>query len=82
MRECASVILFNMVVLAHNIAAKALWNGWFLRVGLVICLQRQCMTEVWCMQRLLQKVASWMKPGGIFFCHVFCHKTIAYHFEV
>ena len=34
------------------------------------------------MQKLLSKVASWMKPGAIFFCHTFCHKTIAYHFEV
>jgi cyclopropane fatty-acyl-phospholipid synthase-like methyltransferase len=23
-----------------------------------------------------------MKPGGLFFCHVFCHKVMPYHFEV
>jgi len=22
-----------------------------------------------------------MKPGALFFCHVFCHRTLAYHFE-
>lgn len=34
------------------------------------------------MQELLKQVASWMKPGALFFCHVFCHKMLPYHFEV
>jgi cyclopropane-fatty-acyl-phospholipid synthase len=26
-------------------------------------------------------VASWLKPGGLFFVHIFTHKTSPYHFE-
>ena len=33
-------------------------------------------------QALLRKVASWLKPGGQVFIHIFCHKTVPYHFEV
>ena len=33
-------------------------------------------------QVLLRKVAGWLKPGGQVFIHIFCHKTVPYHFEV
>lgn len=33
-------------------------------------------------QELLRRVASWMKPGGKLFVHIFTHKDIAYHYEV
>lgn len=32
-------------------------------------------------QRLLANVASWLKPGGQLFVHIFTHRDIAYHFE-
>ena len=32
-------------------------------------------------QKLLGKVASWLKPGGKLFVHIFTHATTAYHFE-
>ena len=32
-------------------------------------------------RRLLAKVASWLKPGGKLFVHIFTHKDYAYHFE-
>lgn len=32
--------------------------------------------------RLFGKVASWLKPEGRFFMHVFCHKSLPYTFEV
>jgi cyclopropane fatty-acyl-phospholipid synthase-like methyltransferase len=34
------------------------------------------------LQELLRRVATWMKPGAVFFCHTFCHKSMPYHFEV
>ncbi len=32
--------------------------------------------------RLMANVARWLKPGGMFFAHVFTHARFAYHFEV
>lgn len=32
--------------------------------------------------RLMANVASWLRPGGRFFAHVFVHARFAYHFEV
>jgi cyclopropane-fatty-acyl-phospholipid synthase len=33
-------------------------------------------------QLLLQRVASWMQPNGLFFVHIFTHHRFAYPFEV
>ncbi|PTY00419.1 SAM-dependent methyltransferase [Spartobacteria bacterium LR76] len=32
-------------------------------------------------RRLLARVASWLRPGGKLFVHIFTHKDYAYHFE-
>lgn len=32
-------------------------------------------------QALYQRVASWLKPGGLFFKHIFVHRTVPYLFE-
>ena len=31
--------------------------------------------------RLFQRIASWLKPDGQFFAHVFCHHTLTYAYE-
>lgn len=31
--------------------------------------------------RLLARIASWIKPGGNLFVHIFTHRELAYHFE-
>ncbi len=33
-------------------------------------------------EKLLERVASWMKPEGLLFVHIFTHLRYAYHFEV
>ncbi len=33
-------------------------------------------------QRLLGRIASWLKPGGTLFVHIFTHRQYAYPFEV
>ena len=33
-------------------------------------------------QILFNRVDSWLKPGGMFLMHVFCHKTLPYLFDV
>jgi cyclopropane-fatty-acyl-phospholipid synthase len=42
----------------------------------------ECFEHMKNYQQLFKKVASWMNPGALFFCHVFCHRTMPYHFEV
>ena len=32
-------------------------------------------------QRLMAKVARWLRPGGKLFVHIFTHREFAYHFE-
>jgi cyclopropane-fatty-acyl-phospholipid synthase len=32
-------------------------------------------------QQLMARVASWLKPGGKLFVHIFTHRQYAYHFE-
>lgn len=32
-------------------------------------------------QELLRRISTWLKPGGLLFVHIFCHKTCPYHFE-
>lgn len=32
--------------------------------------------------KLMGGIARWLKPGGLFFAHVFTHARFAYHFEV
>ena len=34
------------------------------------------------LQALLRNIASWLKPEGLVFVHIFTHKSLAYHFEV
>ena len=33
-------------------------------------------------ERLLQRIGSWLNPGGALFVHVFCHRRYSYFFEV
>lgn len=33
-------------------------------------------------ERLFDRIASWLAPGGQMFAHVFCHREVAYPFEV
>ena len=33
-------------------------------------------------RELLRRIHGWLKPGGRFFMHVFCHRTVPYAFEV
>jgi cyclopropane-fatty-acyl-phospholipid synthase len=32
-------------------------------------------------ERLMAKIASWLKPGGRLFAHLFTHRRFAYHFD-
>lgn len=33
-------------------------------------------------QKLFEKISTWLKPEGLLWCHIFCHRFIHYPFEV
>ncbi|MFK4050484.1 SAM-dependent methyltransferase [Acinetobacter venetianus] len=33
-------------------------------------------------QRLFAKIQSWLKPDGLLWCHIFCHRFLHYPFEI
>ncbi len=33
-------------------------------------------------QELMRRVASWLRPGGALFVHIFTHREVAYHYEI
>jgi cyclopropane-fatty-acyl-phospholipid synthase len=33
-------------------------------------------------ETLLERVAGWLRPGGKLFVHIFCHRALAYPFEI
>lgn len=33
-------------------------------------------------QQLFERVSSWLKPDGLLWCHIFCHRLLHYPFEV
>ena len=32
-------------------------------------------------QTLLRRISTWLKPDGLLFVHIFCHKNFLYHFD-
>jgi hypothetical protein len=34
------------------------------------------------LQKLMKKIASWLRPEGLLFVHIFVHRSLPYHFEV
>jgi cyclopropane-fatty-acyl-phospholipid synthase len=42
----------------------------------------ECFEHMKNYRALLQRVASWLRPGGALFVHVFAHRDDPYHFEV
>lgn len=33
-------------------------------------------------QKLFEKISTWLKPDGLLWCHIFCHRFLHYPFEV
>lgn len=51
-------------------------------VFVLLCFAWQFSAGQLHLQALLRNIASWMKPEGLLFIHIFTHKSLAYHFEV
>ncbi len=76
MAEAARRDLGNLEIQTANVAELDLRQGEFDRVVSVEMFEHMKNYEL-----LLRKVASWMKPGGLLFVHIFTHRTLAYHFR-
>ena len=33
-------------------------------------------------QKLFENISIWLKPDGLLWCHIFCHRFLHYPFEV
>jgi len=33
-------------------------------------------------QKLFEKISTWLKPDGLLWCHIFCHRFLHYPFEI
>ena len=67
--------LGNITVLTCDMNDFDLAGGQFDRVVSVEMFEHM---KNW--PRLMARIARWLKPGGLFFAHVFVHSRFAYHF--
>ena len=69
--------LANVTILTCDMNDLALPAGRFDRVVSVEMFEHM---KNW--PRLMANIAGWLRPGGLFFAHVFVHAKFAYHFVV
>lgn len=75
--EAARRGLSNLeVITANMIGFQGVGDGVFDR-----CLSVEMFEHMKNYKELLRRVASWLKPGGKLFVHIFTHRDLAYHFE-
>ena len=67
--------LTNVRILTHDMNTLELPGAQFDRVVSV-----EMFEHMKNYQRLLAKVAAWLRPGGLLFVHIFTHQRLAYHF--
>ena len=46
------------------------------------CMEPQRRIRVSMLQELMRRVATWLKPGGLLFVHIFVENALPYHFIV
>ncbi|MCC8552624.1 SAM-dependent methyltransferase [Xanthomonas hortorum] len=77
LEQCRVRGLSNVQVITADVNALALPPGNFDRV-----LSVEMFEHMRNYRELLARVGSWLAPGGKLFVHVFCHRDLAYPFEV
>ncbi len=68
--------LHNLKVLTADVNELSLPEGSFDKVISVEMFEHVRNYAV-----LLARISSWLKPGGVLFTHIFCHKELIYPFE-
>ena len=75
-RECALRGLGNVHVITCDVNALALHAEAFDR-----CVSIEMFEHMRNYETLLARIASWLRPGGKLFVHIFAHQTLMYPFE-
>ena len=74
--QCRKRGLFNAHVITQDVNQLELAPGQFDRCVSVEMFEHMRNYEI-----LLGRIASWLRPGGKLFVHIFAHKTLMYPFE-
>lgn len=74
--RCRELDLSNVEVLTQDVNALTLEGGQFDR-----CVSIEMFEHMRNYQLLMQRIASWLRPGGKLFVHIFAHRTLLYPFE-
>ena len=76
MARAAERGLENLRVLTHDVNTLELPLGEFDR-----CVSIEMFEHMRNYETLLGRIASWLRPGGKLFVHIFCHRELLYPFE-
>ncbi|GLQ45958.1 cyclopropane-fatty-acyl-phospholipid synthase [Dyella lipolytica] len=74
--ECLKRGLFNVQVITHDVTTLQLEPAQFDR-----CVSVEMFEHMRNYEQLMGRIASWLKPSGKFFVHIFVHRTLMYPFE-
>nr|ACT36392.1 hypothetical protein [uncultured bacterium L11E10] len=74
--RCRERAIFNVEVITADVNALQLPEEMFDRV-----ISIEMFEHMRNYQALLSRVATWLKPGGKLFVHIFCHRELLYLFE-
>ncbi|MBD8880778.1 class I SAM-dependent methyltransferase [Rhodanobacter sp. 7MK24] len=74
--QCRLRGLSNVHVLTQDVNTLAMAEGQFDR-----CVSIEMFEHMRNYQVLMQRIASWLVPGGKLFVHIFAHRELAYPFE-
>lgn len=75
--QCAARGLHNVQVLTRDVNQLQMPDGGFDR-----CVSVEMFEHVRNYEQLLARIASWLRPDGALFVHIFAHRTQMYPFEV
>ena len=76
MAQCQARGLPNVEVLTRDVNQLELPTAQFDR-----CVSVEMFEHVRNYERLLARIAQWLKPDGALFAHIFAHRTLMYPFE-
>jgi cyclopropane-fatty-acyl-phospholipid synthase len=74
--QCRARGLNNVNVITHDVNTLQLDRSQFDRVASIEMFEHMRNYDT-----LLGRIASWLRPGGKLFVHIFCHRELLYPFE-
>lgn len=75
-QRAAALSLLNIEVITEDVNVLSLPHQHYDRVVSIEMLE-----HVRNYQQIFYRISQWLKPDGIFWCHVFCHRYTMYAFE-